>query len=90
MARINQDIVDRYVEYRLWLIRYENRVAREVLESMRAGEERAIGAIIAAFDDAEAAGELFTGRGVATQRRILARVRASVEDIFDEGLHDVD
>lgn len=84
---INQDIVDRYVEYRAWLIRYEDRVVRDVLKTLERGEEQAIGAIANAYDDLLNSSDnlvAWDGRGVATRRKALKRVRAALADVFPQ------
>ena len=83
---INQEIVDRYVEHRLWLMRYEQTVARDVLEILLRGEEQAIGAIVEAYEAATAKGDLvaWSGRGIGFRRKALARSRAALSDVFSE------
>lgn len=84
---INQEIVDRYVEYRAYLVRYENRVVRDLLEVLRRGEEQAIGGIVNAYGPLLAQGNVvneWDGRGIGFRRKALARVRASLADVFPE------
>jgi len=84
---IAQRILDRYIERRAFLIRFENSVARDVLASMRRGEEQALGAIASAHADFMAAGgdpNEWSGEGVKLRRRALRRVRAALDDVFTE------
>lgn len=83
----NADIVDRYIEQRTWLLRYENRVVRDVLEVMARGEEQAIGAIASAYDELLSSDRnlvAWDGRGIQTRRKALRRVRAALADVFPE------
>lgn len=82
---INQDIVDTYIEHRAWMVRYEDRVVRDVLKTLERGEEQAIGAIANAYDDLLNSNRnlvAWDGRGVATRRKALKRVRAALDDVF--------
>lgn len=85
---VGQEIVDRYVGRRAELVRYETRVVRDVLAILQRGEDQAIGAITTAYGDyLESTGGLpipWDGKGVATRRRILNRVRAALSDVFPE------
>ena len=86
---VNPDIVDRYIEYRAWLIRYENRVVRDVLDVLVRGEEQAIGAITTAFQDHLEDADLSrvtpsSWRGKMFREKALNRVRASLNDVFPE------
>jgi len=86
---INQEIVDRYIEHRVFLIRFENRVVRDVLKSLRRGELEALGAIADAYQRAlarsEASGVPLTawgGDGIGFRRKAVKRIRASLGDAF--------
>lgn len=84
---INPRIVDRYIEHRTWLMRYENRVARDVLGVMLRGEEQALGAIAAAYEDFREAGgqnAVWSNRGVMFRKKALNRTRAALQDVFPE------
>jgi len=85
---INQEIVDRYVAKRAWLARYEGTVARDILEILARGEERSVGIITSAYADLlEQSGGMpvdWRGRGTASARESLRRVRGVLDDVFPE------
>lgn len=80
---INQSIVDAYVEYRAELIRFENRVVRDVLQVMLRGEEQAIGGIMNGYAKVLAKGDVsvWDGHGQRFHQNALDRVRKALEDV---------
>jgi SPP1 gp7 family putative phage head morphogenesis protein len=84
---ISSEILDRYISHRTFLIRYENTVAREILEILLRGEEQALGAVAKAYE-AHMAGPgpkvPWSGQGAKFKVRALKRIRAALRDILPE------